>query len=337
MQDMFGHDTQVTIARSILEHTEGDWARAEVLYISVGDFVELQDQTVLQNGAAGELDELPDSTWSAFAELRTAMADAHRGTWFSCFVTVGRGGDFDFAFEYDRRVYANCVWGDPSTPSDPSEQDPVTDEQYALDLQRFPRDKEFIPDWYPREVTSPRIGDPVEYFGDALNRTVSPLPLEKHLADASPVWASIISEIHDGVPRQIATLTDEFSAELVVPGLSRAKAIWILNGPLQAIAGEPVDRHVWQRSLPNLLDLYRAVKTLPTDARDGLVLELETFPDYTTVPATAPDTTVRTLWDTNTFGNTEHTELLSILTQVVNETAGAIATNDALQRFNVAS
>jgi hypothetical protein len=217
----------------------------------------------------------------------------------------------------------------------PSDQDVLSDEDYVRDLERFPRDEEFIPAWYPRQAAPPRIGDPVEYFADSLNRTVTPLSLERHLADASPVWASIISEIHAAVPQQISTLTDQFSAELVDPGLSRAKAIWILNGPLQTIASGPVDRHMWQKSLPNLLDLYRAVKTLPTDARDGLVLELETFPDYTTVPATPPDTTVRTLWDTNALGNTEHTELLSILTQVVNETAGAIATNDALQRFNV--
>jgi hypothetical protein len=335
MTDDTSKTIQSEIARTFIDAIDGEWDRGVISYARVGGTGSPRHEISRPDGTTSQI-RVPRSILRSFSKLQELMYERGRGAWFSARVEVSPTGDFEFTFNYDKRVYLAPSGGDIFEPIAP-EDDLLKDDSYVRDLQQFPRDEEFIPDWYPRENAPAPITNPVEHFADALNRTVTPLALEKHLADASPVWASIISEIHDGVPRQIATLTDEFSAELVDPGLSRAKSVWILNGPLQTIAGEPVDRHMWQKSLPNLLDLYRAVKTLPADARDGLVLELETFPDYTAVPATAPDATVRTLWDTNAFGNTEHTELLSILTQVVNETAGAIATNDALQRFNVAS
>ncbi|MCC4908951.1 hypothetical protein [Microbacterium sp. cx-59] len=334
MTDDTSKTIQSEIARTFIAAIEGEWERGVISYVEVGG-TGTAENWVSRSGGSTERIRLLNSTLDAFSNLREIMYQPTRGAWFSARVEVAPSGGFEFTFNYDNRVFIplddDGDFLEPVAPQD----DLLKDDSYVRDLEQFPRDEQFIPEWYPRENAPAPIADPVDYFADALNRTVTPLRLEKRLADASPVWASMISEIHAAVPQQIATLTDEFSAELVDPGLSWAKAIWILNGPLQTITGEPVDRHMWQKSLPNLLDLYRAVKTLPTDARDGLVLELETFPDYTTVPATAPDTTVRMLWDTNTFGKTEHTELLSILTQVVNETASAVATNDALNRFDV--
>jgi hypothetical protein len=81
------------------------------------------------------------------------MADSRTGAWFSCFVTIPRAGDVNFSFERYRRMYADGVWGDFSMPQDGSVEDPITDDEYVLDLQRFPRDDQFIPQWCAGKTT----------------------------------------------------------------------------------------------------------------------------------------------------------------------------------------
>jgi hypothetical protein len=65
-------------------------------------------------------------------ELRRVMYRADKGAWFTARLQVERSGHFSAEFDYD---------GEPDfTP-------PLASSAYALDLDRFPRADEHIPDW----------------------------------------------------------------------------------------------------------------------------------------------------------------------------------------------
>ncbi|SFN13869.1 antitoxin YezG family protein [Actinomadura madurae] len=65
-------------------------------------------------------------------ELRRVMYRADKGAWFTARLQVERSGHFSAEFDYD---------GEPEfTP-------PLAPSAYALDLDRFPRADEHIPDW----------------------------------------------------------------------------------------------------------------------------------------------------------------------------------------------
>ncbi|WP_433478069.1 hypothetical protein ACQPZP_14150 [Spirillospora sp. CA-142024] len=65
-------------------------------------------------------------------ELRRVMYRADKGAWFTARLQVERSGHFSAEFDYD---------GEPDfTP-------PLAPSAYALDLDRFPRADEHIPDW----------------------------------------------------------------------------------------------------------------------------------------------------------------------------------------------
>lgn len=65
-------------------------------------------------------------------ELRRVMYRRGKGAWFTARLQIERSGRFSAEFDYD---------GEPEfTP-------PLTSSAYALDLERFPRTEDNIPDW----------------------------------------------------------------------------------------------------------------------------------------------------------------------------------------------
>lgn len=114
------------------------WAYAVLRLSSVGVFgeatAEMQrpDGTVETIAASGE-------AISALLDLRKAMARDGHGAWLSATLTLTRAPDghvdVQMAYNYDSRP----VWH--------IEPD---DQAYVKDLERYPRPRDEIPDWYPR-------------------------------------------------------------------------------------------------------------------------------------------------------------------------------------------
>ena len=73
-------------------------------------------------------------------ELRRVMYRRDKGAWFTARLQIERSGHFSAEFDYD---------GEPDfTP-------PLTPSAYALDLDRFPRTEENIPDWLRDKLDAP--------------------------------------------------------------------------------------------------------------------------------------------------------------------------------------
>jgi len=320
-------ELQAEIVRTFSDAIDGEWGHGSLWFAQVGGVASAGNMVTRPDGSSQPI-RLPNSILRAFSKLRQSMYLPERGAWFSAHVEVAPSGDFGFTFNYDRRVYLDASEGD-IFESVPSESDLLNDDSYLRDLKEFPRAGAFIPDWYPTTAAPRRISDPRAYFADALSAEIVPLPFAQQLWDASPAWRPVLGDILAAVPEQIATLTDDFSAELVDPGLDTAKAMWILDGPLQSVSGRVIAQRIDQGGLENLHHLYLALKALPTDQQRAL--EVEGLPDYPTVPAVPAGATVATLYREGTLG-----EQLELMTRAVSDTVGRIVDDDFLQRFHVA-
>jgi hypothetical protein len=320
-------ELQAEIVRTFSDAIDGEWGHGSLWFVQVGGVASAGNTVTRPDGSSQRI-RLPRSILRAFSKLRQSMYLPERGAWLSAHVEVAPSGDFGFTFNYDRRVHLDGD-GRDIFESVPSESDLLNGDSYLRDLETFPRAEEFIPDWYPTTALPRRISDPREYFADALSTEIVPLSFAQRLWDASPAWRLVLGGILAAVPEQIAALTDDFSAELVDPGLDAAKALWILDGPLQSVSGRVIAERIDQGGLEHLHHLYLALKALPVDQQRAL--EVEGLPEYPTVPAVPADATVATLYREGTVG-----EQLELMTQAVSDTIGRIVDNDFLQRFHVA-
>lgn len=73
-------------------------------------------------------------------ELRRVMYRRGKGAWFTARLQVERSGRFSAEFDYD---------------GEPDFNPPLTPSAYALDLDRFPRTEEHIPDWLRDKLRAP--------------------------------------------------------------------------------------------------------------------------------------------------------------------------------------
>ncbi|GLW62820.1 hypothetical protein Arub01_10640 [Actinomadura rubrobrunea] len=75
---------------------------------------------------------VPGQAADKMDDLRRLMYREGEGAWFTARLRVERSGRFSAEFDYD---------------GEPDFHPPLTADAYALDLERFPRSAEHVPDW----------------------------------------------------------------------------------------------------------------------------------------------------------------------------------------------
>lgn len=107
-----------------------DWARLRLDFRDAGI-----SQAVLsgarQNGQP-LLDPLPAGVSALLREVRAAMYEPGRGTWFSAHVELRRDAEPEVRFNFT---------------DDPQWSPTIAPTAFVLDHERFPRDDEHVPDW----------------------------------------------------------------------------------------------------------------------------------------------------------------------------------------------
>jgi hypothetical protein len=136
-------DLQNQIAARVAESlVDVDWAEATLFLLQVGEV----SRTWLDalDAAGSTKQDLPTPDVEALGtQLREAMADPERGTWFSLVLTLSSDGSFTARFNGERRVF-----DDAASPFEATGDEVVpTDADYAADLARFPRAEKYRPEW----------------------------------------------------------------------------------------------------------------------------------------------------------------------------------------------
>lgn len=125
---------QSSAAKAVCDSIESTgWQKAVLTYTEIGrsaavciDLVFLDDHTerVMNPPRVREM-----------KEIRSAMASATRGAWFSAVLTVLQDRSYSYDFNYD--VKPDWGYYEPSI------------EDYLLDRERYPRPEDKFPSWYP--------------------------------------------------------------------------------------------------------------------------------------------------------------------------------------------
>jgi hypothetical protein len=111
------------------------WAR---ISITVSATVLAYDYAVrvgMPDGTDGGDVRLPPEILAEFDEMRSAMYEPGRGTWFSARLVLERGVAPEVTFDFD----GDPQWWPPLHPA-----------AFLRDLQAFPRDEEHVPEWLRR-------------------------------------------------------------------------------------------------------------------------------------------------------------------------------------------
>ncbi|TWX40221.1 hypothetical protein ES689_01765 [Frigoribacterium sp. ACAM 257] len=142
-------DLQNQIAARVAESmADVDWAEATLFLLQVGDVSRTWVDALDAAGSAKQDLATPDVA-ALGTQLREAMADPERGTWFSLVLTLSSDGSFTARFNGERRVF-----DDAASPFEATGDDVVpSDADYAADLERFPRAEKYRPEWLPEGVT----------------------------------------------------------------------------------------------------------------------------------------------------------------------------------------
>ncbi|GAA4264467.1 hypothetical protein [Frondihabitans peucedani] len=169
---------------------------------------------LLPNGAR---DSVPGRgmIFPVWSELRSSMYEADKGTWFSARLTLKSDGSFAFEFNYDRRPYV----GNPATTFEPSRFGPrPLDEEWLVDLERYPRSPEFMPTWLSEIVVAASAPRPASW-GKAIEKAIdAPVswPSEYEVLAPKWGWRDIFASVSEHMVRRlrsdadyVAVLSDE--------------------------------------------------------------------------------------------------------------------------------
>lgn len=121
-----------TIARALTADLPAGWQTVTAVYLATAPYAELDARFTGPDGEAA-VDPLPDALEDDFETLRLQMYQPGKGTWLTARLTITPDGHYETDFDYD---------GEPGWSM------PVDDEIYAEDLAEFPRDEQYIPDWW---------------------------------------------------------------------------------------------------------------------------------------------------------------------------------------------
>lgn len=124
----------------ILETIDREWSRVELEFSASH---RLSTHTVTVNSPDGKVfyPRLPSEAITILSDLRSGMHRNDTGTWFSLKYTITGDQKYYVDFDYDNE------------PDFGFEIDPHT---YHMDLQKFPRSEENIPDWLQERIRQAR-------------------------------------------------------------------------------------------------------------------------------------------------------------------------------------
>ncbi|ACU36520.1 hypothetical protein [Actinosynnema mirum] len=116
----------------VLDALPQDWDYLELQHHQVGNHMSLAVGLRVAGGCGRRWDTA-NEVWYRFQDLRSGMYCEGQGTWFSLLYRLERPGRYSVSYEWEQEPAFSAV-------PPPGE--------IALELRRFPRDPEYVPDWF---------------------------------------------------------------------------------------------------------------------------------------------------------------------------------------------
>ncbi|ATE54116.1 hypothetical protein [Actinosynnema pretiosum] len=116
----------------VLDALPQDWDYLELQHHQVGNHLSLAVGLRVAGGGGREWNP-SDQIWYLFQDLRSGMYSEGQGTWFSLLYRLERPGRCSVSYEWEQEPAFSAA--------------PPPDE-IDLELRRFPRDPEYVPDWF---------------------------------------------------------------------------------------------------------------------------------------------------------------------------------------------
>ena len=121
------------VGQSLARSGPRGWRELELSISGAGGMTRTIMTATREDGSVDRECELDDDGDDAAAELRGAMYQEGKGTWYNARLTLGSSGQLDADFDYDNPPF-----------------DGDADRGLLIEDQRlFPRDAEALPAWHP--------------------------------------------------------------------------------------------------------------------------------------------------------------------------------------------
>ncbi|GAA1711528.1 hypothetical protein GCM10009745_69540 [Kribbella yunnanensis] len=121
------------VGRSLARSGPEGWSELELRISAAGGMTSTTVRATKADGSVDHDSELDDDGDDAAAELREAMYQEDKGTWYNARLTLDSSGQLDADFDYD---------------NPPFEGEAASD-LLIEDQRLFPRDQAQLPAWHP--------------------------------------------------------------------------------------------------------------------------------------------------------------------------------------------
>lgn len=128
------------IGDAVLDVLPARWRRVDLLVRMTVAVHDLALTVYLEDGSTADVEAPDGRVVAAFAELRRMLCRPGRGTWFAARLSVDPPGRMNISYNLDH---------------DPKWFPPIPASYWVRDLEAFPRDEEFIPDWLREKLAEP--------------------------------------------------------------------------------------------------------------------------------------------------------------------------------------
>jgi hypothetical protein len=126
------------VAMTLIKAAPPNWRRLIFDFMAIGKHVSVGMGVALDNGARQQV-PAPRELSKPLSRLRRGMYAEGLGTWYSMDMVIDPPDRFHARFNRD---------------DEPPFRTPPSREQYALDLERYPRTPENLPDWFRAKLPS---------------------------------------------------------------------------------------------------------------------------------------------------------------------------------------
>lgn len=135
-------NTLNTVGQAMIAAAPDGWRRLKLDVMAAGEMTDTGLQIERMDGSVDTDAVLELDGLDAVEELRTAMYEQGKGTWYRATITVNENSEIKADFDYENAPFGGVHDGTPNSGN----ADP---ELLLEDHKRFPRDPELLPEWHP--------------------------------------------------------------------------------------------------------------------------------------------------------------------------------------------